>query len=121
MQFITMLFICLIAMEHLFIAWVEIFAWTSKGPGMFPHLTVDFIKSTKEMAANQGVYNVFLAAGLIWSLFITEAPWNLYIASFFLGCVIIAGVFGSVTSSKSIFLKQALPAIVALLILLVFK
>ncbi|WP_242953623.1 DUF1304 domain-containing protein [Clostridium merdae] len=116
-----MIFLGLIVLELLFIVWVEIFAWTSKGPKMFPHLSVDFIYSTKEMAANQGIYNAFLAAGLIWSLLIKTAPWNAYIASFFLGCVIVAGVFGAFTSNKSIFYKQALPAIIAMVVLWIFK
>lgn len=88
---------------------------------MFPHLSVDFIRSTKEMAANQGIYNAFLAAGLIWSMLIKTAPWNIYIASFFLGCVIVAGVFGAFTSNKSIFYKQALPAIIVLVLLWIFQ
>ncbi len=121
MSIASMIFVGIIALEHLFIAWVEIFAWTSRGPKMFPHLSVSFINSTKEMAANQGIYNVFLTVGLIWSLFIKTAPWNIYIAAFFLGCVIVAGVFGALTSNKSILLKQALPAIVAMAVLCVFQ
>lgn len=121
MQLISMVFIGLIVLELLFIVWVEIFAWTSKGPKLFPHLSLDFIENTKGMAANQGIYNAFLAAGLIWSMLIKTAPWNIYIASFFLGCIIVAGVFGAVTSSKSIFYKQALPAIIVLVILWIFQ
>lgn len=121
MQLISMVFIGLIALELLFIAWVEIFAWSSKGPKLFPYLSEDFIHSTKGMAANQGLYNAFLATGLIWSLLIKTAPWNVYIASFFLGCVIVAGVFGAVTSNRSIFYKQALPAMIALAIVLFFQ
>lgn len=121
MQIISIILISLIALEHLFIAWIEIFAWTTKGPKMFPHLSVEFIKSVKSMAANQGIYNVFLAAGLIWSLFITVSPWNVYVAAYFLGCVIVAGIFGAVTSNKSILYKQALPGILALVVLLVLN
>lgn len=121
MNGISMIFVGLIALEHLFIAWVEIFAWTSRGPKMFPHLSVSFINSTKEMAANQGIYNVFLAAGLIWALLIGTNPWNVYIAAFFLGCVIVAGIFGSITSNRSIFFKQALPAILAVGVLCLFQ
>lgn len=72
------------------------------------------------MAAKQGIYNVFLAAGLIWSLFVTD-PWSLYLAAFFLGCVTIAGIFGAATSSKSILLKQALPAAVSLAVVLLVR
>ncbi|WP_312430311.1 DUF1304 domain-containing protein [Lacrimispora sp.] len=121
MSIASMIFVGIIALEHLFIAWVEIFAWTSRGPKMFPHLSISFINSTKEMAANQGVYNVFLAVGLIWSLFIKNAPWNIYIAVFFLVCVSVAGVFGAYTSNKSILFKQGLPAIAAMVVLCVFR
>ncbi|WP_099204783.1 DUF1304 domain-containing protein [Scatolibacter rhodanostii] len=119
MSIVSMIFVAIIALEHLFIAWVEIFAWTSRGPKMFPHLSIDFLKSTKEMAANQGLYNLFLVAGLMWSLLIRTAPWNIYMAAFFLGCVIVAGIFGALTSNKSIFFKQALPAIIAMIVLCV--
>jgi len=121
MQIVSMIFVGLIALELLFIAWVEIFTWTSQGPKMFPYLSVTSIKSTKKMAANQGIYNVFLAAGLIWSLLIKTAPWNFYIAVFFLGCVIVAGIFGAITSNKSILFKQAFPAIVAMAFLCAFR
>lgn len=104
-----------IALEHLFIAWLEMFAWTSKGAKFFPQLDQDFLEKTKGMAANQGLYNGFLAAGLIWAIFITEAAWSLYVAQFFLGCVIVAGIFGAMTSSKAIIFKQGLPALIVLL------
>jgi len=118
---VSKLLICVVALEHFFIAWVEMFAWTRKGPKMFPQLETDFIQKTEGMAANQGLYNVFLAVGLVWSLFIKDARWSVYIAAFFLGCVIFAGTFGAITSSKSIFFKQALPAIIAMLVLLILR
>lgn len=121
MSIASMIFVGFIAAEHLFITWVEIFAWTSRGPKMFPHLSVGFLNSTKQMAANQGIYNLFLAAGLIWSLIIQTAPWNIYVAVFFLTCVIIAGIFGAFTSNVSIFFKQALPAILAMVVLCVIR
>lgn len=121
MSIASMIFVGIIAFEHLFIAWVEMFAWTSRGPKMFPHLSISFLNSTKQMAANQGLYNLFLVAGLLWSLLIQTAPWNFYVAAFFLGCVIIAGIFGAITSNKSIFFKQALPAIVAMAVLCVVR
>ena len=121
MSIISMIFVGIITLEHLFIAWVEMFAWTTRGAKMFPHLSADFLKTTKEMAANQGLYNLFLAAGLIWSLTIQAAPWNLYIAAFFLGCVVVAGIFGALTSNKSIFFKQAFPAILSLAVLCIAR
>jgi putative membrane protein len=113
--------VCLIAAEHLFILWIEMFAWTKKGEKFFPQLDADFFEKTKGMAANQGLYNGFLAAGLIWSATIGTAVWAYAIATFFLCCVIIAGVYGALTSSRSIFFKQALPAIIVLIILMITK
>lgn len=67
------------------------------------------------MAANQGLYNGFLAAGLIWSLCISNTVWSIYVAIFFLSCVIVAGIYGAYSASKKIFFVQALPAIIALI------
>lgn len=104
-----------IALEHLFIAWLEMFAWTKKGTKFFPQFDQDFLEKTKNMAANQGLYNGFLAAGLLWSIFISDGLWSQNIAQFFLGCVVVAGIYGAMTSSKSILLKQGLPAMLVLI------
>ena len=69
------------------------------------------------MAANQGLYNGFLAAGLTWSLFITKADWSINLAIFFLGCVLVAGVFGAYTVQRSILFVQAVPALIGLLVI----
>jgi putative membrane protein len=66
------------------------------------------------MAANQGLYNGFLAAGLIWSLIIQDEAWSKNVAIFFLGCVLIAGIYGAVSVQKSIFYVQGIPAILSL-------
>jgi putative membrane protein len=94
------------------------FAWTTKGKKAFKTIPADLFEKTKVMAANQGLYNSFLAMGLIWSLFIKNQEWHFNVAVFFLSCVIVAGVYGAATASKSIFFKQALPAILALIVLL---
>jgi putative membrane protein len=78
------------------------------------NLTAEFAKQSKTLAMNQGLYNGFLAAGLIWGIFAGDA-----VKIFFLSCVIIAGIFGAFTVSKRIFYMQAVPAILALVILLV--
>jgi putative membrane protein len=78
--------------------------------------TPEFAAASKTLAANQGLYNGFLAAGLIWGLFLGAAGTPVEI--FFLACVIIAGVYGAVTVSRKILYVQALPAIVALILLL---
>lgn len=115
MQLIASVLVGLVAVEHLYILWVEMFAWTTAGKKMFRSVPPDLIDRTKAMAANQGLYNGFLAAGLIWSLLIANPVWRTNVASFFLSCVIVAGVYGAVTVHRSIFVKQALPALIALL------
>lgn len=117
MHWLVLVFIALVAIKHLYILWLEMFAWTTKGRSVFRSFRADLFEPTKAMAANQGLYNGFLAAGLIWSLFITDAAWQLNVASFFLSCVIVAGTYGGVTVDKSIFLKQGLPALIALVLL----
>lgn len=76
-------------------------------------------KPTKALAANQGLYNGFLAAGLIWSYLISYIAWAEKIRLFFHGCVIVAGIFGAITASGKIFFMQALPAIIALIFVLI--
>ena len=107
-----------VAIEHIYILWLEMFAWTTQGRKTFKSFPADLFEKTKSMAANQGLYNGFLAAGLIWSLLIKDTVWQTNIACFFLGCVIVAGIFGAVTAQKSIFYVQAMPAILALILVL---
>jgi putative membrane protein len=110
--------ILLVALLHAWFLVLEMFLWTGpKGRKTFG-LTAEFAESTKSLAANQGLYNGFLAAGLLWAAIATATgsvvAWP--VAAFFLGCVIVAGVFGAVTVSRKIFFVQALPAAIALLI-----
>ena len=107
----------LVALLHLYFLWLEMFAWTTRGPKVFRGFPRDLFEPTRKMAANQGLYNGFLAAGLIWTYFITDPSWKLYISIFFLSCVIIAGVYGAITVSRKIFFIQALPALIALIML----
>lgn len=111
----------LIALEHLFILWIEMFAWETYGKKTFKSLPEDLFPSTKGLAANQGLYNGFLAAGLIWSLLIQDQVWSNNVALFFLSCVGVAGTYGAMTASKNIFFKQALPAIIAIALLLITR
>ena len=94
------------------------FAWTTKGRKVFKKFPPELFEPTKQLAANQGLYNGFLAAGLIWTFFIKNPEWKINIALFFLGCVTIAGIYGSITADKKIFFVQALPAIITILLLL---
>lgn len=111
-------FVILVAILHLYFLWLEMFVWTTKAKKVFRNFPDHLFEPTKTMAANQGLYNGFLSAGLFWSLFITNPDWQVYVALFFLGCVAVAGIYGAATVSKKIFTVQALPAILGILLLL---
>jgi len=108
-----------IAFIHLYILWFEMFAWTTRGPKIFRNFPRDLFEPTKAMAANQGLYNGFLAAGLIWTFFIKNAEWQINVALFFLSCVAIAGIYGALTASKKILFVQTIPAVIAIILILV--
>ncbi len=105
----------IIALEHLYILWLEMFAWTTKGPKTFKSLPAHLFEPTKALAGNQGLYNGFLSAGLIWSLCVTDEVWSVHIATFFMACVAVAGIYGAATAGKRIFFVQAVPALIGLL------
>ncbi|MBL7795049.1 MAG: DUF1304 domain-containing protein [Saprospiraceae bacterium] len=118
MQVISQVLIALVALEHLYILWLEMFAWETRGKKVFRGaLRDELFAPTKVLAANQGLYNGFLAAGLIWSLLIADPVWSRNVAVFFLGCVAVAGMYGALTASRKIFFVQALPALLALAVL----
>lgn len=105
----------IVAIEHIYILWMEMFAWETAGKKAFGRsLPAELFRPTKGLAANQGLYNGFLAAGLIWSLLINTPVWAINVRLFFLSCVAIAGIYGALTASKKIFFIQALPALSAL-------
>ena len=118
MRYLADILIGLVALLHLYFLWFEMFAWTTKGKKVFRNFPPELFEPTKPLAANQGLYNGFLAAGLIWTLFIGDLQWKSYIAFFFLGCISIAGIYGALTASKKIFFVQALPALLAILCLI---
>ena len=118
MTLLSQIIIGFIAILHFYILWLEMFAWTTRGRKVFKTIPSDQFEKTKVMAANQGLYNGFLAAGLIWSLQISNIIWSKYIALFFLSCILIAGIYGAVTVSKRIFYVQAIPAILGILSLI---
>ncbi len=120
MQFLSTILVALVALEHLYILYMEMFAWETLGKKTFKgSLPNELFKPTKKLAANQGLYNGFLAAGLIWSFFIENPEWQKNIQLFFLGCVIVAGIYGALSASRKIFFVQALPAILALAFVLI--
>jgi putative membrane protein len=122
MELITKILVALVSLEHLYILYIEMFAWETIGKKTFKGaLSADLFKPTKVLAANQGLYNGFLAAGLIWALLISDNYWSANVSMFFLGCVITAGLYGAITATKKIFFTQALPAIIALLFVILTK
>ena len=108
------------ALEHLYILWLEMFAWTTRAPKVFKSLPAHLFEPTKTLAGNQGLYNGFLAAGLIWTFFIGDLHWALCIATFFLLCITVAGIYGGLTAGKRIFFVQAVPAIITLLMIFIY-
>jgi putative membrane protein len=106
--------IVLVALLHVYFLVLEMFLW-DKPRGMRTFRTTpEFAAASKSLAANQGLYNGFLAAGLIWGLFAGDP-----VKIFFLACVIVAGAFGAATVSRRILWVQALPAAIALALVLI--
>jgi putative membrane protein len=110
----TNILIGLIAVLHFYFLILEMFYWDKpKGLKTFGH-SLESAKESKTLAMNQGLYNGFLAAGLIWGLSLGGAGSSIKI--FFLACVAIAGIFGGLTASRKILFIQASPAIIALIL-----
>ena len=107
------LVIAIIAILHLGFLVLEMFLWNHPIGRKTFQMTKEVAESSATLAANQGLYNGFLAAGLIWGLLSGELP----VKFFFLGCVLIAGIFGGFTAKRSILYIQALPALIGLLLL----
>jgi len=108
--------VLLVALLHIYFLILEMFLWDKPTGRRAFSLTTEAAKNTKVLAANQGLYNGFLAAGLIWGLILGSD--GISIVIFFLCCVIIAGIFGVVTASKKILFVQALPAAAGLSLML---
>ncbi|WP_354448515.1 DUF1304 domain-containing protein [Ottowia thiooxydans] len=107
----------LVALEHLYIMVLEMFLWNKPQGLKAFNLTQEFADATVALAANQGLYNGFLAVGLLWGLFTRKRSVVIY----FLLCVIVAGVYGAATAAPKIFFVQALPAIIALALTLLLE
>jgi putative membrane protein len=117
MKTLALVLTALVALEHLGFLGLEMFAWTLPlGQTMF-HTNPDFAKATAALAANQGLYNGFLAAGLVWGLLQGTPGFGFQIKTFFLLCVVVSGVYGAATVSPRILYVQAAPAAVALILL----
>jgi putative membrane protein len=115
MLLVSKILIALVALEHIYILFLEMFAWDTRGKKVFKGaMAPELFTQTKGLAANLGLYNGFLAAGLIWTFLISVTTWQANIAYFFLSCVVVAGIYGGISVSKKIFFVQAIPAILAL-------
>jgi putative membrane protein len=115
---LSVILVGLVALEHVYILYLEMFAWTTPRVRRIFGTTPDFARDSKALAANQGLYNGFLAAGLFWGLIHPNAGVGWQIQFFFLGCVIVAAIFGGLTAKRSILLVQGAPALIALLAVL---
>ena len=111
MLFVANLLIALVAVLHIGFMVLEMFYWDKPVGRRIFRTTSQFSKDSATLAANQGLYNGFLAAGLIWGLVSGLLPIRL----FFLTCVLVAGIFGGFTASRRILYIQALPAAIALI------
>ncbi|MEP6790650.1 MAG: DUF1304 domain-containing protein [Ramlibacter sp.] len=115
---IATVLVALVALLHLYFLVLEMFFWDKPRGRRIFNTTQEFATASKVLAANQGLYNGFLAAGLVWGL-LPGSPGRPVLV-FFLGCVVAAGVYGALTVNKRIFFVQAVPALLALAALLYF-
>ncbi|MEJ6004366.1 DUF1304 domain-containing protein [Paucibacter sp. AS339] len=112
MRMVADLLLVLVAGLHLYFLVLEMFLWTKPLGRKVFGLTAEFAQASKALAANQGLYNGFLSAGLLWGL--SQGAAGVPVQLFFLACVVVAGVFGAITVSRKILFVQALPAAVGL-------
>jgi putative membrane protein len=108
----------LVAFLHVYFLVLEMFLWATPFGAKTFKRPLDEMQSTKVLAANQGLYNGFLAVGLVWSFWAAN---GFEIRVFFLACVVVAGLYGALTASRSILFVQALPAIAALVVTLLAR
>ncbi len=119
MKAVADIIVGLVAVFHFLFLYLEMFLWTKPvGMKVFQR-SEQQAKDSASLAANQGLYNGFLAAGLVWSLFHANSETAQQLKVFFLVCVLIAGIFGAATANKKILFIQALPAAIALLLLFI--
>ena len=119
MQILSMILVALVAIEHVYILVMEMFLWTKPRTRKTFGLSAELAENTKTMAANQGLYNGFLAAGLFYGLVASSPEIALHFKIFFLLCVIVAGLYGGATVASRIAIVQALPAVIALVVTII--
>ena len=106
------IFVALMALLHVYILVLEMFLWTTKRGRRAFGTTPEFAEASKVLAANQGLYNGFLAAGLGWGLWLGPAGYG--VTLFFLGCILVAGLYGGATVGRKILFIQAIPAAISI-------
>ncbi|OLP45617.1 DUF1304 domain-containing protein [Rhizobium oryziradicis] len=118
MSIIANIFVTLVALEHLYILVLQMFLWTSPRGRKAFRMSPQKAEATQVLAANQGLYNGILMAGLVWSLVQRDPMFAFQLKLFFVGAVITAGLYGGLTVSRRIALVQAVPAIIAFVLVL---
>jgi putative membrane protein len=110
-----------VAIEHVYFLILEMFLWTTPTGLATFHSTQEFANQSATLAMNQGLYNGFLAAGLVWSILHPNPKTADQLRMFFLGCIIVAGIFGGITVGPKLFFVQAVPALIALALVLISR
>lgn len=121
MNIIAVILVSLVAVEHIYILYLEMFAWTKPRTLKTFGIRAEDAETTKVLAANQGLYNGFLAAGLFWGLFHPDAGFGWQIQLFFILCVMVAALYGGLSAKRSILMTQGLPALLAFIALLIVR
>jgi putative membrane protein len=117
MMIVSTILVALVALEHVYILALEMFLWTTPRAQKAFGTTREFAQESKSLAANQGLYNGFLATGLVWGLLHPNDTFGFQLQLFFLICVGVAAVYGSITAKRSILFVQGLPAFLAIIAL----
>lgn len=118
MEVVTLVLCGVVALLHIYFLVLEMFLWDKPLGLKTFRLTKEKAEATKVLAANQGLYNGFLAAGLLWGIWLADA--GVHIRLFFLLCVVVAGVYGAATVGKKILYVQAMPAALAVALTILF-
>ncbi|WP_207695761.1 hypothetical protein DOK67_0001530 [Enterococcus sp. DIV0212c] len=121
MHIIPLVLAVIVAVEHYYILYLEMFQTTSPAAQRSFGLDKEFLADPRvqTLFKNQGLYNGFLATGILWGAFFAVNSWS--VVTFFIICVVVAAVYGGLTSSKSILIKQGIPAIITLVTLFIFR
>lgn len=118
MLLVANLLVLIVALLHFYFLILEMVLWTKPLGKKIFRMSDERAEITKSLAMNQGLYNGFLAAGLVWSLLVASSEQAYALKIFFLGCVVVAGIVGALTVSRRIFYVQGVPALAALLFLI---